>query len=173
MGEVQKKKKVINYRKLLELEKIRSEDYLKKLKYLQADYENLKNRTDRQIVEAKKYCTENLITELLDVQNELELAIKNANASSSKETIIEGVQMTLKKLRKVLKQEGVSQIECKEGKVFDPKLHHAISATERDDIDKCLIVEEVRKGYTMREKVIRPSIVKVAVKSSKNKKSKS
>jgi len=121
----------------------------------------------------KKYCTENLITELLDVQNELELAIKNANASSSKETIIEGVQMTLKKLRKVLKQEGVSQIECKEGKVFDPKLHHAISATERDDIDKCLIVEEVRKGYTMREKVIRPSIVKVAVKSSKNKKSKS
>jgi len=54
MGEVQKKKKVINYRKLLELEKIRSEDYLKKLKYLQADYENLKNRTDRQIVEAKK-----------------------------------------------------------------------------------------------------------------------
>ena len=173
MGEVQKKKKVINYRKLLELEKIRSEDYLKKLKYLQADYENLKNRTDRQIVEAKKYCTENLITELLDVQNELELAIKNANASSSKETIIEGVQMTLKKLRKVLKQEGVSQIECKEGKVFDPKLHHAISATERDDIDKCLIVEEVRKGYTMRKKVIRPSIVKVAVKSSKNKKSKS
>jgi molecular chaperone GrpE len=173
MGEVQKKKKVINYRKLLELEKIRSEDYLKKLKYLQADYENLKNRTDRQIVEAKKYCTENLITELLDVQNELELAIKNANASSSKETIIEGVQMTLKKLRKVLKQEGVSQIECKEGKVFDPKLHHAISATERDDIDKCLIVEEVRKGYTMREKVIRPSIVKVAVKSSKDKKSKS
>ncbi len=142
MGEVQKKKKVINYRKLLELEKIRSEDYLKKLKYLQADYENLKNRTDRQIVEAKKYCTENLITELLDVQNELELAIKNANASSSKETIIEGVQMTLKKLRKVLKQEGVSQIECKEGKVFDPKLHHAISATERDDIDKCLIVED-------------------------------
>jgi molecular chaperone GrpE len=173
MGEVHKKKKAVDYRKLLESEKTRSEDYLKRLKYLQADYENLKNRTDRQIVEAKKYCTENLVTELLDVQNELELAIKNAKSTSSKETIIEGVQMTLKKLRKVLEQEGVSQIECKEGKVFDPNLHHAISATERDDIDECLIVEELRKGYTMREKVIRPSIVKVAVKSSKDKKSKS
>jgi molecular chaperone GrpE len=173
MGEVQKKKKNVDYRKLLESEKIRSEDYLKKLKYIQADYENLKNRTDRQIVEAKKYCTENIVTELLDVQNELELAIKNAKTTSSKETIIEGVQMTLKKLRKLLEQEGVSQIECKEGKVFDPKIHHAISATERDNIDNCLIVEELRKGYKMREKVIRPSIVKVAVKSSKDKKSKS
>ena len=172
MGEVQKKK-AINYQKLLESEKTRSEDYLKRLKYLQADYENLKNRTDRQIVEAKKYCTENIVTGLLDVQNELELAIENSKSADSKEVIIEGVQMTLKKLRKVLEQEGVSQIDCKEGKVFNPKLHHAVSATESEDIKECLIVEELRKGYTMREKVIRPSIVKVAVKSSKDKKSKS
>ncbi len=171
MDEVQKKK-AINYQKLLESEKIRSEDYLKKLKYLQADYENLKNRTDRQINEAKKYYTENLVTELLDVQNELELAVNNTNTTVSKESLIEGVKMTLKKLRKVLEQEGVNQIECKQGKVFDPKLHHAVSATEREDIEKCLIVEELRKGYTLNKKVIRPSIVKVAIKSLKNKKSK-
>jgi molecular chaperone GrpE len=171
MGEVEKKK-ALNYQKLLQSEKNRSEDYLKKLKYLQADYENLKNRTDRQIVEAKKYCTENLVKELLDVQNELELAIKNSKSTNSKEAIIEGVQMTLKKLTKVLEQEGVSQIDCHEGKVFDPKLHHAVSATEREDIKECLIVEELRKGFTLKKKVIRPSIVKVAIKSSKNKKSK-
>lgn len=165
------KKKAINYKKLLELEKNRSEEYLNRLKYLQADYENLKNRTERQIAEAKKYCTENLVTELLDVQNELELAIKNSQPSVSKEAIIEGVQMTLKKLGKILEQEGVSQIDCKKGKIFDPKFHHAVSATERDDIEECLIVEELRKGYTLNKKVIRPSIVKVAIKSSKNNKS--
>lgn len=166
------KKKAINYKKLLELEKNRSEEYLNRLKYLQADYENLKNRTERQIAEAKKYCTENLVTELLDVQNELELAIKNASTSVSKEVIIEGVQMTLKKLGKILEQEGVSQIDCKKGKIFDPTFHHAVSATEQDDIEECLIVEELRKGYTLNKKVIRPSIVKVAIKSSKNNKSK-
>ena len=166
MDEVEKKK-TIDYQKLLESEKIRSEDYLNRLKYLQADYENLKNRTDRQIAEAKKYCTENLVTELLDIENELELAVKNGKSSGSKETIIEGVQMTLKKLGKILEQEGVSQINCKKGKIFDPKLHHAVSATERDDIEECLIVEELRKGYTLNKKVIRPSIVKVAIKSSK------
>ena len=166
MAEVAKKK-AVNYQKLLELEKNRSEDYLNRLKYLQADYENLKNRTDRQISEAKKYCTENLVKELLDVHNELELAIKNAKSSVSKEAIVEGVQMTLKKLEKILEQEGVSLIECKKGKIFDPKFHHAVSATERDDIEECLIVEELRKGYTLNKKVIRPSIVKVAIKSSK------
>jgi molecular chaperone GrpE len=164
------KKKAIDYQKLLESEKNRSEDYLNRLKYLQADYQNLKNRTDRQIAEAKKYCTENLVTELLDIENELELAVKNAKSSVTKETIIEGVQMTLKKLGKILEKEGVCQINCKKGKIFDPKLHHAVSTTERDDIEECLIVEELRKGYTLNKKVIRPSIVKVAIKSSKKSK---
>ncbi len=171
MGEDQKKE-TVEYQKLLNAEKIRSEDYLNRLKYLQADYDNLKKRTERQIVEAKKYCTENIIIQLLDVQNELELAIDNSKLSESKEVIIEGVQMTLKKLEKVLEQEGVSRIDCKKDSVFDPTCHHAIAATERDDIEKCLITEEVRKGYKMKEKVIRPSFVKVAVKSSENKKSK-
>ena len=171
MGEDQKKE-TVEYQKLLNAEKIRSEDYLNRLKYLQADYDNLKKRTERQIVEAKKYCTENIIIQLLDVQNELELAIDNSKLSESKEVIIEGVQMTLKKLEKVLEQEGVSRIDCKKDSVFDPTCHHAIAATERDDIEKCLITEEVRKGYKMKEKVIRPSFVKVAVKSSEKKKSK-
>jgi molecular chaperone GrpE len=173
MGKTEKKKKAVDFQKLLRYEKKRSEEYLQKLKYLQADYENLKKRTERQIVEAKKYCNENIVTQLLDVQNELELAITNSKSTSSIDILIEGIEMTLKKLGKVLEQEGVSQIECKEGIVFDPKFHHAISATERDDIDQCLIIEELRKGYTMRDKVIRPSVVKVAVKSSKNEKSKS
>ena len=156
--------------RLLEAEKKRSEDYLTRLKYLQADFENFKKRSDRQIEEAKKYCTERLVTQLLDVQDELEMALKTAQTADSAKPLIEGVQMTLKKLRKVLEQEGVTPIECEAGKVFNPACHHAVSAAERDDVEACVVTEEVRKGYKMKDKVIRPSIVKVAVKSSKSQK---
>src|SRR4030042_3842075 len=101
-----------NFEKSLEAEKQRSEDYLTRLKYLQADFENLKKRSDRQIEEAKKYCTERLVIQLLDVQDELEMALKTAKAANSLHPLIEGVQMTLKKLGKILEQEGVSPIEC-------------------------------------------------------------
>jgi molecular chaperone GrpE len=168
----EQKEQPVDLQKLLEAEKKLSEDYLTRLKYLQADFENLKKRSDRQMEEAKRYCTERLVIELLDVQDELEMALKTAQSADSAKSLVEGVQMTLKKLRKVLEQEGVSSITCEEGKAFDPSCHHAVAAAERDDVEKCVVVEEVRKGYKMRDKVIRPSIVKVAVKSSKSQKEK-
>ncbi len=72
--------------------------------------------------------------------------------------------MTLKKLRKVLEQEGVTAIENPEGKIFDPSKHNAVAAVESDDVADGTVLEEIRKGYMMRGKVIRPTIVKVAVK---------
>ena len=164
----EQKEKTSDLEQQLEAEKKRSQDYLTRLKYLQADFENLKKRSDRQIEEAKSYCTERLVVQLLEVQDELEMAVKNAESEGSVQTLIEGIQMTLKKLRKVLEQEGVSSIECEAGKVFNPSCHNAVAVTERDDVEACLVTEEVRKGYTMKDKVIRPSIVKVAVKSSKS-----
>ena len=149
----------------LEAERKRSEEYLNSLKYLQADFENLKRRCERQIEQATKYSNERLAVKLLDVVDELEMAVKNAEASGSAQTLVEGVQMTLKKLRKVLEQEGVSPIES-EGKPFDPSKHSAVAAVERDDVEGCVVAEEVRKGYIMKDKVIRPSIVKVAVKKN-------
>jgi molecular chaperone GrpE len=151
----------------LEEEKKRSEDYLTRLKYAQADVENLKKRFERQIEEVKKYCNEHLIVELLDVVDELEMAVRSGRSSNSAEVVIQGVGMTLKKLKKVLENEGVSPIECV-GKPFDPSRHNAVATTEKEDAKECTIVEEVRKGYTMREKVIRPSIVKVVVNPSKS-----
>jgi molecular chaperone GrpE len=171
MAEEQKEQPV-DLKQLLNAEKKRSEEYLMRLKYLQADFENLKKRSDRQMEEVKSYCTERLVIQLLDVQDELEMALKTAHSANSAQPLIEGVQMTLKKLRKVLLQEGVSPIACEEGKTFDPSCHHAVAATERDDVEEGVVVEEVRKGYIMKDKVIRPSIVKVAVKSSKSQKEK-
>jgi len=166
MSEEQKERS-INLEQQLGTEKKRSEEYLTRLKYLQADFENLTKRYDRQLEEAKNYCTERLVLKLLDVVDELELAVKTAQSATSAEPLIEGVQMTLKKLRKVLEQEGVFPIESAEGKVFDPSRQNAIASVESDDAEGCVVVEEVRRGYMMKDKVIRPSIVKVAVRPSK------
>jgi molecular chaperone GrpE len=77
--------------------------------------------------------------------------------------------MTLKKFRKILENEGVSPIKSV-GEPFDPLKHNAVAKTEKEGVEGCTVVEEIRKGYTLREKVIRPSIVKVVVQPSKSQK---
>jgi molecular chaperone GrpE len=151
----------------LDEEKKRSEEHLTRLKYLQADFENLKKRSDRQLEEVRKYANERLIIELLGVIDELEMAVKSGRCSKSAEAMNQGVEMTLKKLRKVLESEGVKPIDCV-GEPFDPSKHNAVEKVEKEGVEDCTVVEEVRKGYTMREKVIRPSIVKIVAKPSPN-----
>jgi len=168
MGEEPKESENTQTEKLLnglESETKRSEEYLTQLKYVQADFENLKKRFDRQVEEAKAYSNERLIIELLGIVDELEMAVQSGRCSNSAEAVIQGVEMTLKKLEKVLKSEGVSPIECV-GKPFDPLKHSVVAKIERDDVKDCTVVEEVRKGYMLKEKVIRPSIVKIAVEPS-------
>jgi len=158
------------FEKQLDAEKRRSEDYLTRLKYLQADFENLKRRCDRQLNEAKNYATERLVFQLLEVVDELELAVKTGEIANDGKPLLEGVQMTLRKFRKVLEQEGVSPIEC-EGKIFDPSKHNAVASIEREGAKGCIVGEEVRKGYIMKDRVIRPSIVNVEVPPIKSSKS--
>jgi molecular chaperone GrpE len=98
--------------KNLKTEKQRAEEYLTQLKYAKADLENLKKRCDRQIEDVKKYGNERIVIELLDVVDELELAINSSRSSGSDEAFIQGVEMTLKKLKKILEYEGVLPIKC-------------------------------------------------------------
>jgi molecular chaperone GrpE len=153
-----------NFEEQLDFEKKRSDDYLTRLKYLQADFENLKKRFDREFEQTKNFCNERIVLQLLDVVDELELAVRNGEISTSPDSLLEGVEMTLKKLRKVLEQEGVTPIESPEGKTFDPTCHNAVAIVEQNDIAEGTVLEEIRKGYMMRGKVIRPTIVKVAIK---------
>jgi molecular chaperone GrpE len=158
-------KQVEELREGLDKEKKRTDELLSRLQYAQADLENFKKRCDKQIEDVRKYGNERIIIELLDVVDELELAIKSGRSSNSKDVVVQGVEMTLKKLKKVLENEGVSPIQCV-GQPFDPSKHDAVAKIEKEDAEECTIVEEVRKGYAMREKVIRPSTVKVVVKPS-------
>lgn len=152
----------------LEAEKKRSQDYLTRLQYLQADYDNQRKRFERETDQIRSYCSERIVTQLLDVVDELELAIKAGKcADGSQKALLDGVEMTYRRLRKVLEQESVTPIECTVGKVFDPHCHDAIAAEERDDVKECTVIDEIRKGYLLREKVLRPAIVRVAKPKSK------
>lgn len=147
----------------LEEEKRRSEDYLNRLKYMQADFENLKKRLDRQLEEVRKYCNERLVLELLGIADELEVAVREGKQTESMAVFLQGVEMIMNKLRKVLEKEEVSPIECI-GQAFDPSKHEVIAKVENDEEGK--IIEEIRKGYIMKGRVIRPSVVKITVKPS-------
>lgn len=151
----------------IDIEKKRSEEYLTRLKYMQADFENLKKRFDRQMEEVTKYCNERIIIKLLEIVDELEMAVKTGRSSNSLKNLISGVEMTLKKLEKLLENEQVSPIDCI-GKPFDPSKHNAVAKIAKSDIKESIIVEEVRKGYILKERVIRPSTVKIVVKKLLN-----
>jgi molecular chaperone GrpE len=168
-GQRKSDKRVETLEEALDTEKKRSEGYLTELRYARADLDNLKKRFERQLADAEKYSNERIMTELLDIVDELEMAVKSARSFNSTENLVQGVEMTLKKLIKILEREGVSPMKSV-GEQFDPSKHNAVAKTEKEGVEGCRIVEEIRKGYTMRGKVIRPSIVKVVVQPSQSQK---
>ncbi len=136
---------------------------------LYAEFENYKKRILRDKEELIKYGNESLLYELLPVIDNLEMAIKHssndlpAGDQPGPTGLLQGVEITLKEFLRVLEKFGLTSIEAQEKK-FDPSLHHAMTQVDRDDIDDNTVVEEFRKGYTFRDKVLRPSLVAVSKK---------
>ena len=147
----------------LEREKERADEYLNRLKYLQADFENYQKRVGREREELVKRASEELILKLLSVVDDLERAVEASRSSSDKEVLASGVEMVLKQFQATLAEEGLSQIEAV-GKPLDPELHEVVTTVETDQCPENIIVRVLRKGYSLNGKVIRPSMVEVAKK---------
>ena len=143
----------------LEEERKKAERYLSQLKYARADLENLQKRTQKDIDEALVRANGRLLMQLLPILDELDLAIKAAK--TSKGSIVEGVEMVRNKLSKLMEVEGVSPIEAL-GQPFDPRLHEAVLEEETAEHPDGSVVEEFRKGYRFKDRVLRASMVKVA-----------
>jgi molecular chaperone GrpE len=137
-------------------------------KYLRlyAEFENYRRRISRDKEELIKYGNENLLSELLPVIDNLEMALQHASHDIAS-GLVQGVEITLKELKRTLEKFGLSSIDA-EGKPFDPMVHHAMTQIERDDVDDKTVVEEFRKGYMFKDKVLRPSLVAVSKKTSGN-----
>ncbi len=130
---------------------------------LYAEFENYKRMAAREKEEIIKYSNEALINALIPSLDNLEMALKHAEGANS--GLVEGVRLTLKEILRALERAGLSQIEAYM-KPFDPLYHEAMSMVEREDLDDMTVVEEFRKGYIYKDKVLRPSLVAVSRKPS-------
>jgi len=135
------------------------EDYHSQLLRLQADFDNYKKRSEKQIKEYIKYANEGLILKIIDAYEDLERALKSDKSHDLKE----GVEMIHKKLKDILEGEGLCEIESS-GKKFDPYKHEALMVEDHNDYDDGTVIEELGKGYTLDSKVIKYSKVKVCKK---------
>jgi len=137
-------------------------------KYLRlyAEFENYKKRVSKDKEELVKYGNESLLYEILPFIDHLEMALKHASNEVSS-GLVQGVEITLRDLRKTLEKFGLTAIEA-DGKPFDPVVHHAMSQVERNDTEDNTVVEEFRRGYMLRDKVLRPALVAVSKKTVKS-----
>lgn len=147
----------------IELEALRNEneELIDTLQRLQADFDNYRKRTLREQTARAASASQALVTRLLPVLDNFELAVSAAEQSRDFDRMLKGVEMVLGALREVLEGEGLVKIEA-EGKPFDPERHEAVIAVEQEGSEPGMVVDIVRAGYELGGKVLRPAMVKVA-----------
>jgi len=148
----------------LDHEREKSEDLLRRLRYLQADFENYRKRVEKEVGDVKRFSNERLLTDLLTVKDELDLAFAKARETKQNPVLLEGVSMIQKRVQNILSKEGVERIPGA-GSMFNPEYHEAALRVVSDDEEEGTVLEEVRAGYMLKGRVLRPSIVKVAGKN--------
>ena len=130
-----------------------------------AEIENLKKRFQKDKSDLIKFSNESLIKQLLTVIDNLEKAVSASKDENSLDAVKEGIELTLKGLMDTLEKKGLEPVEAK-GKLFDPNFHEAISELEDNNAETGTVLQELQKGYTLNERLIRPAMVIVSKSSS-------
>ncbi len=138
------------------------QDYLRQI----ADKDNLRKRLERDKSEYYQYALSEFFGELLLVLDNFERSFKSVDQKSL-EIFQEGVEMIYKQLLDLLNKYGVKPIEIKD-KTFNPHLHQAFMTEESEDIEEPQVSEEFQRGYTLNERLLRPSLVKVVLPKKEN-----
>ena len=131
-------------------------------KYLRlyAEFENFKRRKNQEIDTINAYKSQKVITEILPSLDNLERALQVESTNEEVQTVLKGVQMVYEGLQAALKSEGVELVET-ENVQFDPNFHHAVMQGEESDKESGVILDTFQKGYKLKDRVIRPAMVKV------------
>lgn len=127
---------------------------------LQADFDNSRRRSRMDLEAAQKYRAQSLATDLLDALDNFERAMQVEADNEQTKSLLQGMDMVYKGLVEALKKEGIEPIEAV-GKEFDPHLHQAVMQVQDENFDSNVVVEEFQKGYMLKDRVIRPAMVKV------------
>ncbi|WP_409348082.1 nucleotide exchange factor GrpE [Paenibacillus gyeongsangnamensis] len=127
----------------------------------QADFDNFRRRTLKEKEEFAKYASQKLIEQLLPVVDNFERALATSKETKDYDALAKGVEMIFRQLDGVLSNEGLQRMEAV-GTPFNPEFHQAIMQVESEEHEEGIVVEEVQKGYMLKEKVLRPAMVKVS-----------
>ncbi len=149
-------------------EKLKAELVESTNKYLRlyAEFENYKKRVRKEKEEFLAYCNEDLLYEILPVIDNLDMALKHTTEGNTDalQSLKQGVENTLRELNRTLDKFGLKAIESA-GQPFDPAYHHAMSQVVKPDMEDKTVLQEMRKGYLYKDKVLRPSLVAVSKKT--------
>ncbi len=143
----------------MEMEQLRGErdQLLDRVARLQAEFENARKRAERERQEFRDYATGNVVEQFLPVLDNFALALKSTGTA---EQLRSGVELIVKQMEEVLRGLQVTPIATV-GELFDPRLHEALGSVERDDLPDQHIAEEIRRGYKLRDRLLRPAMVRV------------
>jgi molecular chaperone GrpE len=147
------KKKVENFK----------DDYLRQI----AEKENLRKRLEKEKTDHYHFALGEILKEFLTIMDNFERALNSGEKAQDAAGFHKGIEMIYKQLSDIIFKQGVKPIEIEKGK-FDPHLHQALLTEETDKVDEMQVVEELQKGYKLHDRLLRPSLVKVAVPRKKN-----
>jgi len=142
-------------------EQEKAQEYFRQLKYLQADFENYRKRAERETNELAEQCNYKLVVELLCVVDDLWRALDSGKETDDASALLKGVEMIHRNLTRMLEREGLERIDAV-GKLFDPKFHEVMIKVPRNDCKEGLVLEEVRRGFMFKGRVLRPCMVNVS-----------
>lgn len=128
-----------------------------------AEFQNFTKRKQNELEEFRKYASEKVVLKVLEAVDNLERGVAASAETKDFDALVKGVEMTLSQMHGIMNTEGVEPIESL-GKEYDPHLHQAVMTENCEDIDNDHIIMELQKGYKMKDRVIRPSMVKVCKK---------
>ncbi len=159
--------RVEEYRKLIEMLKTELEEQgsvEERYKYKLAEIDNYRKQLERESQIVVRREVEKFLIKLINLRDDFMRAIDTAK-SSDNAALVNGLESTLKNLDSILKEEGVKEIDTV-GKTFDPNIHEAVSFVDNDEYPENTITTEIRKGYMLSDRVIRPSLVEVSRKTN-------
>ncbi len=154
---------VVSMREALEKKEAECRELQDKYVRAVAEMDNFRKRMNREMNESVKFANEKILGDLLTVVDNMERAITHTREKKDFDSLIDGLELTMKEFKGVFERYGVQTVESV-GHVFDPSKHHAVAMIESDTHGENVIVEEFRKGYLLNDRVLRPSLVSVAKK---------
>jgi len=161
-GDYTSQEKIIDELKIqLKQEQEKAASYEKKLQYLLADFENLKKRTELDVQSKVNSALDSMMLKFLLIYDDF---IRAKDALVKQKINTDGLSAILKNMDSFLSENDITPIEAI-GEIFDPQLHEAISVKEDPSLDDNTITAEIRKGYILQNRIIRPSLVEISKKT--------